>query len=247
MDTKKGARRRVNNMDNLDILIEKLANNNDKEKFRIYRISVRQKFWSFYNYYRLIYSLDARSLPEFGGSGDTFTGTVLGGIANLEEFNKFMNMYFDGFVMNGKSSLDSLAHAADVLYPVSNPNDEIYFNEEFIDQIGNKYSITKFHNQIKDVPIQQWFKDLLDFRNVTTHERVVEAKIVAVFSTTTPKVENVKIFLPDNVRGPRLAWSGRNELYPVCDIFKSNIKRLLGESKNAMIEDLKSFNKIPII
>jgi hypothetical protein len=234
-------------MDELDILVSKFANDIDKKIFRTYKISVCQKFWSFNTYYNLIYSLNPRSLPVFGGSGITSTGTVSGGINNLEEFNKFMNMYFDGFVINAKSTLDSLAHAASILFPVYNFGEDIYFNEDFKNKIGSKCATTQFYNQIKNIFSQQWFKDLLDFRNVTTHERLVEVKIVAVFTTTSDKVENITILLPDDIRAPKLTWTGKNELYPICDIFKSKIEELLTNTESAMINDLKIFNKMPII
>lgn len=230
-------------MDELDILVKKFANGNDEYNFSIYRTSVKQKFWSLSTYYELIYNLNATSLPEFGGDGITSTGTLSGGIVNIEEFNKYINMYFDGFVINAKSSLDSLAHASNILYPAI-IKDEVYFNQDFITNITNK--TTKFFNLVKDIPNQQWFKDLSDFRNVTTHERLVEAKIVATFTTASGKVQDVKIFLPDNIRATKLTWNGRNGLYPTCDIFKKEIENLLIQIKNAMVEDLKTFKKVPI-
>lgn len=209
-------------------------------RFNLFSSSVTQKLWSTERYCEELLKLDIDSFTIQPSESDTKVYvSILSDTqpVNVELYSLHLNRLLDGFFMNSMSTLDTLAHQISTLYAVDNLPSKIYIRD-FRDMLFPVHANSELFKLLSARLEQDWFTQLLPYRNCTTHESLIMHEINYSYNQVTRKYGTETIMLPDD---PRLIPSTHKEKRAVteyCPAILAEIQSLVDEAYISILADI---------
>jgi len=235
-------------MDDLRVKIEEFASPDIFSQADAYLYSIAQRKWSLDQHIAILKELNIidfshsinRSAEDINISFITQGRGSIDDKEKIESYRLESNMNFDEFLFNAVSILDSLAHLVFALYPMEQQkSDRIYLRESFIRSLKEKYPKKKIAETLEQLLTKDWYEQLNYYRDVATHERVIETQIVTTKSA-------INILLPDNPRSTPLTYNDERKLTLFIENVNKGIDLLLTNAFNSIKDDLDNFRRIPL-
>lgn len=221
-------------------LIENNLLGNDREKARLFHVSVERKLEAVKIWFRNVETIIPDFISTITDTASTGIPTEINPPTNPESTIIRISAYIDAFFMSGKSTLDAFAHEIRTLYGLEGHSGNLYF-EHALDLLSNHHSDTKLNLYLTSINIKNlsWYKSLGLYRKAVTHESIIPIKASMDLNFFTGEWQNPILKLPLDPTQQPLGYNSENFIDTGKEIM-NKLNNLIIESYDKILEDINS-------